>query len=429
MKRLACSVLIILLLALGIAAAGESFGSVYLTGDVNVRDKPGLDGSKITTIKAGNTLEYAGNQMADDRGVYWYRVYLTDGSTGWVSSNYAQLTENTYYVPDKSAADNDLYIGLADVSADKVFTRAQIESWYGVFDCSELINVTDVDISADGAMQELRVCFAGDVYWGGTDGYAEDWLATDGIMTEAKADIDSDGADELLVMYVDSQLSAEYGYEMITNRYVLAVYEPSGDGFRFADSMEIYPGNMNERFVRYIKGRGANYILQGNIGYWDGGSGGMNAVLYGYDGDKLYIAAVIKASTDESYALTDRYEPEQYEALIDALNGYDYDDGDAVRMGVDHGRNFIWVDGSYDVFDYDTGRLNMECFEGIDAVAEIAAEFGVEMCYTVEHGEWEEYTLYMNGGSDLFWADESFEVENGCVNIRLFGKLDYTGSK
>lgn len=69
-----------------------SYGYVKVTGNtVNVRKSPSLNGADLTTLKKGATVTYLGQTSTDDRGVVWYKVDV-NGSTGWISSRYSELT-------------------------------------------------------------------------------------------------------------------------------------------------------------------------------------------------------------------------------------------------------------------------------------------------------------------------------------------------
>jgi N-acetylmuramoyl-L-alanine amidase len=54
------------------------------TGFLRVRDQPSLGGNEITQVKPGETY-----QLLDER-TDWYQIKLTNGQTGWISSEYAQ---------------------------------------------------------------------------------------------------------------------------------------------------------------------------------------------------------------------------------------------------------------------------------------------------------------------------------------------------
>jgi hypothetical protein len=54
------------------------------TGFLRVRDQPSLGGNEISQVKPGETY-----QLLDER-TDWYQIKLTNGQTGWISSEYAQ---------------------------------------------------------------------------------------------------------------------------------------------------------------------------------------------------------------------------------------------------------------------------------------------------------------------------------------------------
>lgn len=433
MKRFMCFVLMLILVTVHSGFIGRNetlaegyYGEVYLTGDVNVRDIPDLSGNKLTTLKSGSVVGFAGAQETDGRGVVWYKIILSDGETGWVSSKYAELDENA--VLSDGASGDDLNTKVERIPAGVVYSRSQIEEWYGIFNYNDLINVEYVEAYSDGAMQTLDVHFKEDVFWGGTDGYAEYWLVSDGILTEGLVDIDSDGAQELIVVYLDSVGYHEYDYYYVENEYSIAVFEPADGGYVFADDMTISVGNMSERFVRYLEAPDANYIMTGYIAYWDGGSGGMGAQLYGYDGDSFYIAAVIEASTDGSYCLSGEFEPYKLKEIQSLCGDYDFYPEEAHSMGICEGDNFMYIDGTYNIFDNETGELNVDSLNGVETVSAAASAYGLDMGYYIEGGEYSSYRLYMNGGADLLWADEIYDGGYGCVRMKLFGYLDYSGN-
>lgn len=54
------------------------------TGFLRVRDNPSLGGNQITTITPGEKYDFLSEQSG------WFEIKLKDGSSGWVSSQYAQ---------------------------------------------------------------------------------------------------------------------------------------------------------------------------------------------------------------------------------------------------------------------------------------------------------------------------------------------------
>ncbi len=86
MKKILAALLMAAICLSMVAALAES-GTVWTTGNVNMRKGPGLGYGSIRTISSGKQLDYDATDK-DDRGVTWYRISYK-GRTGWVSSKYA----------------------------------------------------------------------------------------------------------------------------------------------------------------------------------------------------------------------------------------------------------------------------------------------------------------------------------------------------
>jgi hypothetical protein len=71
-----------------IASTPISFAKVLIlntpTGFLRVRDQASLGGNEIAQVKPGETYQLLNEQVG------WYQIKLTNGQTGWVSSQYAQ---------------------------------------------------------------------------------------------------------------------------------------------------------------------------------------------------------------------------------------------------------------------------------------------------------------------------------------------------
>lgn len=88
MKKLA-AVLVVLCLMFTTTMA-----EVYTTGNVNLRQGPGLNYDKIGSVSEKTELEYLGETSTDARGVDWYKVNY-NGRTAWISSKYSELRGET----------------------------------------------------------------------------------------------------------------------------------------------------------------------------------------------------------------------------------------------------------------------------------------------------------------------------------------------
>jgi hypothetical protein len=47
---------------------------VKATGQVNVRNQPGLAGASLGTFASGGIVDYLGETRTDERGVEWYKI-------------------------------------------------------------------------------------------------------------------------------------------------------------------------------------------------------------------------------------------------------------------------------------------------------------------------------------------------------------------
>ena len=106
MKRILCLTLMLALVLSAVlaptAALAASDYSVRTTASVNLRKGPGLGYAKITSLKSGRTLTYAGVSQFDSRGMGWHKVYY-NGSTAWISWAYSNLQANGKAISESRA--------------------------------------------------------------------------------------------------------------------------------------------------------------------------------------------------------------------------------------------------------------------------------------------------------------------------------------
>ena len=106
MKRILCLTLMLALVLSAVlaptAALAASNYTVRTTASVNLRKGPGLGYGKITSLKSGKTLSYAGVSQFDSRGMGWHKVYY-NGSTAWISWAYSNLQANGKAISEERA--------------------------------------------------------------------------------------------------------------------------------------------------------------------------------------------------------------------------------------------------------------------------------------------------------------------------------------
>ena len=89
-------------------AGALAASSVHFTGNTNVRTGPGAGYDLLGSVNAGSTLTWLGDSTADANGVIWYSVGF-GSETGWVTSRYAELTDEPGTATYGSGATGDSY--------------------------------------------------------------------------------------------------------------------------------------------------------------------------------------------------------------------------------------------------------------------------------------------------------------------------------
>ena len=262
-------------------AEGWTIGDIYYraNGVINVNLRNDWSNDNLTLRFDGKTVVDTGERYG---GVY-------SAASGIVSDvYYPESFEHEISINSQAGrAVVDSNISRETIAAG---TREQILQARGIFNTGALINVTGVDFSEEGENQKLRVYFKDEVYVGGSEGYWADWLTANGSVSEAYADLDGDGADEYILIYLVSEQITEYDYTYWSNTWNIVIYEPEGNTLRLACEFPFAFSWWGERFVKLLQTESGMRIMVADINYWDGGGGGISTTLYGYDGEKATSA-------------------------------------------------------------------------------------------------------------------------------------------
>ena len=62
------------------------------TQNVNLRSEPSIDGDVITTLAPDDALTITGESV-EAGGIVWWPVETSDGTAGWVSQDYIEVTD------------------------------------------------------------------------------------------------------------------------------------------------------------------------------------------------------------------------------------------------------------------------------------------------------------------------------------------------
>ena len=85
-------------MAVSLAAAVPSVSALAATGtvtgsDINVRSEASTDGSIVGTVDTGDTVT-VGDSATDSSGATWYEVTLSNGTVGYIRSDFLTVTED-----------------------------------------------------------------------------------------------------------------------------------------------------------------------------------------------------------------------------------------------------------------------------------------------------------------------------------------------
>ena len=303
-------------------------------------------------------------------------------------------------------------------------TREEILESLGSFKTNELINVAEVSISEEADSQRLRIIFEDEVYAGGSEGYWADWLTTSGAASEAFTDLDGDGEEEYVIVYLISEEISEYDYSYWNNNWNVAIYEPHGNELKLACEFPIMLSWWGERFIKLLPAESGVDIMVADINYWDGGGGGVSATLYSYDGEHPSIDMIMNATVEgSSYIAFGPFDINNEQQIIDALSSAEYDSSGLLENNLEQGENclFYWYNydeeqGAY-IWDDENDRelINPDAFIGYNMIAQEGEKYGIKADYSIEQYidddySYEYYTLGLKGGeTTLLWASEGWD--------------------
>lgn len=402
--------------------SGAAFeAAVIMMKDVNVRTGPNTECDIIRVARAGTTLIYAGKRVMDRRGVTWYAVEIDGYDSAWVSSTYATHSDDQVVRMGSETYAPSLNEALTDLPRGQVVSREDIIDHYGVFNFNEQINLTGASVGQSDALQHIRVSFAGGVYYGGSSGYAEDWMVGDGILAEEHCDLDGDGKKEYIILYVDSQAMQDEKYRCgdIEQAWKIAIFEPSGEGYVFATSFNVdmdWLSDGNVRSIRLVKGEKGYRILQGLVSHLDGGTATIDCVFYGYNGDEAYIDLMIDAYTGSScFIFTGTIRPEQRDDVYEICEYYDHHLDEARAIGIVKGETLIRPLAEIEDMPLmnEEGLIRREFLGGIDAAQPVAAAYGCKLGYEfyMDKENCEQYSISLDGGRILMQMTETLEYQ------------------
>lgn len=431
-KRLLVSAIVLSILCLATAWA-EPIQVVRAVRRIPVYSAPDLSTPVQGYMREGEGLEYLGEKLIiDDEGVEMYRIWFNGYESAWVASTYSTIES-------------------VDLPTDEgVMTRRQIVEKYGILGRSQLLHVTNVetergadrfshrydpyvfDRGLDNAVIDVRLMLESDVFGYGSDCYQAFWLQNGGIISDTYVDLDSDGVEEWVLIYIDWDITNEYDENWPNGQWRAAVYEPQDDGYVLSDVCMLFdtmvPGG-SERSVWISYGDEQTYIATGESWYADGGTGGIEIRFFSYDGIRTTMCAI---SDTERYRGASFFEGD-IDSDFDHYEFYgDYDHEKENDYGIR--KHLFWsADESEQEKDWDWSQMERKWLDGFSESNKWLKSYGMRTCgelvVTDENREY--FRLWVEGvGSPLVKVQEGFvnEAEDDeieVVDIRLISSLDH----
>ena len=223
MKHMIKALAIVLALML---IGGAALAEVVTTANVWLRSGPGLNYDQVTSYKEGKSLTFLGETQMDDRPVLWYKV--SDGkNTGWISSRYAELKNETLPEPNATEAP------AAPVEAPVEATAEPAEAPAAFVEPEGDAEETEAPTVADGALDVGK-------------------LFADLVTPDKAGDAD---LVELSNYYLDDLVTAAKEIGLISYREV-----ESEVPYQYYNDAVIVAGNQN---VEHVEVFGAGYAVFG----------------------------------------------------------------------------------------------------------------------------------------------------------------------
>ena len=304
-------------------------------------------------------------------------------------------------------------------AAEAVFDPADVFE----FDRLSPSNARGSEMTEDGACQNYLVRLQDDVYYGGSDGYLENWVTEEGVLCDARLDLDGDGRQEIVTYEVENELIEEYDYAWLQTTGSLVVYEPVDGGYAEAARLQSIADLMpsGECGIRLVDAAGGPYIAEYYAGVADGGVAYIGMRVCRYDGRRLMQG--LGASIDSmgaSWIAWDIPDGVDYGSIGSAVYDYSWNGGaEALAgMGLRTGDN-LWL------YDADTGdeRYYEARFDytGFDALSDALAPYGMGLAYRLQPTRYLE-DMDVNGGETfLYVTDNSLDG----TELKLRTTLDH----
>lgn len=301
-------------------------------------------------------------------------------------------------------------------------TLSEIHAVNGIFDFSEVSYLDELKTRSFGNAIQYDVWLEEGIFLGGSDGFCEEYLTNEGILYENRIDLDADGVKELsLISQRIMDFHTEYG-DYCEHHLYLSVYEPEGDGFVFADEVDMGAdfGTDVEFEIDLINNQRFFY---GWTCIHDGAVADFYGELFGYDGRKVNLECAASVSDGAgSYVYTRTTPSTKVSELFRILEDLPYIESNEVQALNLKEEELLHVEYSF----LQGPRYSLE---GIKKASEKLAPLGIKLKYkTHQSDDFEYYSFTFSAGhrilSSIVEGDDyrtsaciHFYLENKPVNL------------
>ena len=306
--------------------------------------------------------------------------------------------------------------GTADGADAAAVQNGKQSIWdeLGVLNYGDLINVSSAEGSTEGEYQRFVLKYAGEMITS-SEGYINEWLVDEGIFAEMDVDLDSDGADEYLVMY-ESRRPDKWGY--VRPEFRIAIYENENGAYRcaadFASDFDILVCG-GECYARITEANGRKYIAINFIGYGEGNNGYLRGSIISYDGTNAYAEQIIRLNTMwNGFVMTAQIPAAEYLDYAEYYSTYAYDPAELA------GRIAVTDETYVDCTGYGDGSG----YGSFNACGQLSSRFGLNVyCIPNNSDNYEWYEVFVEGGTVIAEVIESFDADNDYNNLRFVTSL------
>ena len=261
----------------------------------------------------------------------------------------------------------------------------------------------------NGGIQYYTVTLQPGIDFGGSAGYAANWVTDEGALCETEADLDGDGENELLVYEIVRREVEFFGYPDTAAMGDLVIHEKENGLYREVQRIRSVGAQtpMGESAVFLTQTSAGAFLCDVLYGMGDGAVSSVLANIYRYDGTEAKLVAKMAADNmGASWFIQGVDVDTTSDAWYAAIDAYEKN-GDAAAfamMGLWLGGNFHFFPAHWD--ESQTDYRAKYYYEAFDKAAELLRGYGLTLSYQVNAAERYCDTIAVSGGKRLYYCND-----------------------